>query len=122
MIIIHHYAKHFNVKNQMNSMLATIYNTYGIIKCKNQMSVYIISYKNRLKLDYNFKIWMYTLRIQKSQKYLSKGLSISIESFQGICNINLVLFYKVVEIIKIYINFYFLKILHHIFKNLNFVS
>ena len=39
------FAKHFNVKNQMKSMFATICNTYSIIQCKIQMICYINSQK-----------------------------------------------------------------------------
>ena len=42
------YAKNFNVKNQMKSMFATIYNTYCIMYCKIQMICYINSQKRLL--------------------------------------------------------------------------
>ena len=38
-------VKHFNVKNQLKSVFATIYNTHSIIHCKIQMICLITSKK-----------------------------------------------------------------------------
>ena len=48
------YAIHFNVKNLIKSMLATICNTYCIIQCKIQMICYINS-QNLITVIMNFQ-------------------------------------------------------------------